>query len=66
MIQFILTNQIFIIFLMRMENYPLTLLESIRQSKANIVENPTNVPPIEYKNYLNRKETYLKTTRKNI
>jgi hypothetical protein len=28
MIQFILTNQIFIIFLMHMENYPLTWLES--------------------------------------
>jgi hypothetical protein len=34
--------------------------------KADIQENPTNVPPVEYQDYLNIKETYLRTTRKNI
>jgi hypothetical protein len=49
-----------------MENYPLTWLESKQKSKADTEENPTDVPPVEYQNYLNKKETYSRTTRKNI
>ena len=49
-----------------MENYPLTWLESKQKSKADTEENPTDAPPVEYQDYLNIKETYLRTTRKNI
>jgi hypothetical protein len=49
-----------------MENYPLTWLESKQNSKADTGSNPTNVPPVEYQDYLNTKETYSKTTWKNI
>jgi hypothetical protein len=49
-----------------MENYPLTWLESKQKSKANIEENPTDVPLVEYQDYLNTKETYSRTTQKNI
>jgi len=66
MIQFILTNQIFITFLMHMENYPLTWLESKQKSKADTEENPIDVPPVEYQDYLNIKETYSRMTQKNI
>jgi len=66
MIQFILTTQIFIIFLMHMENYPLIYLESKQNSKADTKGNPTNVSPVEYQDYLNTNETYSKMTRKNI
>jgi hypothetical protein len=41
-----------------MENYPLTWLKSEQNSKADIEENPTNVPQVEYQDYLNTKETY--------
>jgi hypothetical protein len=61
-----INNQIFIIFLMHMENYPLTWLESKQKSKADTEENPTDVPPVEYQNYLNIKETYSRMTQKNI
>jgi hypothetical protein len=49
-----------------MENYPLTWLKSKQKPKADTEENPTDVPPVEYQDYLNIKETYLRTTRKNI
>jgi hypothetical protein len=49
-----------------MENYPLTWLESKQKSKADTEENPTDVPPVEYQDYLNIKETYSRTTWKNI
>ena len=34
--------------------------------KADIEENPTDVPPVEYQDYLNIKETYSRMTQKNI
>jgi hypothetical protein len=34
--------------------------------KADIEENPTDVPPVEYHDYLNINETYLRMTQKNI
>ena len=49
-----------------MENYPLTWIESKQKSKADTEENPINVPPVEYQDYLNTKETYSRTTQKNI
>jgi hypothetical protein len=49
-----------------MENYPLTWLESKQKSKADTEENPTDVPPVEYQDYLNTKEAYSRTNRKNI
>ena len=49
-----------------MENYPLTWLESKQKSKADTEENPTDVPPVEYQDYLNIKETYSRMTQKNI
>jgi hypothetical protein len=49
-----------------MENYPFTWLESKQKSKADTEENHTDVPPVEYQNYLNTKETYSRTTWKNI
>jgi hypothetical protein len=65
MIQFILTNQIFIIFLMHME-----IIHSpdskVTKLKADIERNPTDIPPVEYQDYLNTKEAYSRTTRKNI
>ena len=57
MIQFILTAQIFILFLMHMENYTLIWLKSEQNSKANTEENPTDIPHVEYQDYLNTKET---------
>ena len=48
-----------------MENYPLTWLES-NKTQADIEGNPTDVPPVEYQDYLNTKETYSRTTQKNI
>jgi hypothetical protein len=44
-----------------MENYPLTWLKSKQYSKADTEENPTNVLPVEYQNYLNTKEIYSRT-----
>jgi hypothetical protein len=38
-----------------MKNYPLTWLESKQKSKADTEENPTDVPPVEYQDYLNTK-----------
>ena len=49
-----------------MKNYPLTWLESKQKSKADTEENPTNVPPVEYQDYLNTKETNSRMTPKNI
>ena len=49
-----------------MENYLLTWLKSKQHSQAETEENPTDVLPAEYQDYLNRKETYSRTTRKNI
>jgi hypothetical protein len=49
-----------------MENYPLTWLESKQKSKADTEENPTNVSPVEYQDYLNIKETWSRMTQKNI
>ena len=49
-----------------MENYPLTWLKSKQKPKADTEENPTDVPPVEYQDYLNIKETYLRMTQKNI
>jgi hypothetical protein len=34
--------------------------------KADTEVNPTNVPPVEYQDYLNKKELYSKITQKNI
>jgi hypothetical protein len=34
--------------------------------KADTERNPTDVQPVEYQDYLNTKETYSRTTRKNI
>ena len=49
-----------------MKNYPLTWLESKQKSKADTEENPTDVPPVEYQDYLNIKETYSRMTQNNI
>jgi len=49
-----------------MENYPLTWLESKQHSKADTEGNPTDVPPVEYQDYLNTNETYSRMTQKNI
>ena len=51
---------------MHMNNYPLTSLESKQHSKADTEGNPTNVPPIEYQDYLNTKETYSRMNQKKI
>jgi hypothetical protein len=51
---------------MHMENYPLTKLESKQKSKADTKGNPNGVPPVEYQDYLNTKETYSRMTQKNI
>jgi hypothetical protein len=64
MIQFILTIQIFILFLMHMENYPLTRLKSEQNSKADTERNPTNIPQLEYQDYLNTKGNILKNNSK--
>jgi hypothetical protein len=55
MIQFALTIQIFILFLMHMEKFLLTLLKSEQNSKADTERNPTNVPQVKYEDYLNTK-----------
>jgi len=34
--------------------------------KADTKENPTDIPPVEYQDYLNTKKTYSRTTQKNI
>jgi len=49
---------------MHMKNYTLIWLKSEQNSKANTEENPTDVPHVEYQDYLNTKETYYKMTRK--
>ena len=49
-----------------MENYPLTWLKSKQHLQAETKGNSTDVLPVEYQDYLNTKETYSKTTRKNI
>ena len=49
-----------------MENYPLTWLESKQKLKADTDVNHTDVPPVEYHDYLNINETYLRMTQKNI
>ena len=49
-----------------MKNYPLTWFERKQYSKADTEGNPTNVPPVEYQDYLNTNETYSRTTWKNI
>jgi hypothetical protein len=49
-----------------MKNYSLTWLESKHKSKADTEKNPTDVPPVEYQDYLNTKDTYSRTTQKNI
>ena len=38
-----------------MENYPLIWLENKHKSKADTKENPTDIPPVEYQDYLNTK-----------
>ena len=48
-----------------MKNYPLTWLKATKL-KADIEGNPTDVPPVEYQDYLNIKETYSRITQKNI
>jgi len=45
-----------------MENYTLIWLKSEQNSKANIEENPTDIPHVKYQDYLNTKETYYKMT----
>jgi hypothetical protein len=49
-----------------MKNYPLTWLERKQHSKADTEGNPTDVPPVEYQDYLNINETYSRTIWKNI
>jgi hypothetical protein len=49
-----------------MENSLLTWLESKQHSKADTEGNTTNIQPVEYQDYLNTKETYSRTTWKNI
>ena len=66
MIQFLLTTQVSIIFHMHMENYPLTWLESKHNLKADTEGNPTDIPLVEYQDYLNKKKTYSKMNRKSI
>ena len=66
MIQFVLTIQIFILFLMRMKNYSLTWLKSEQNSKADTGRNPTNVSQLEYQDYLNIKEDILKNNSKRM
>ena len=41
-------------------------LESKQKSKADTEKNHTDVPPVEYQDYLNIKETYSRMTQKNI
>jgi hypothetical protein len=43
-----------------MENYPLTWLESKQKSKADTEENTTDLPPVEYQDYLNIKGDIFK------
>jgi len=49
-----------------MENYPLTWLKSKQKSRANTEENPTDVLPVEYQDYLNTKKAYSRITQRNI
>jgi hypothetical protein len=49
-----------------MKNYPLTWLKRKQNFEADTEENPTNVPLVEHQDYLNKKKTYSKMTRKNI
>jgi len=51
---------------MHMKNYPPTRLESTQKSKADTEENPTDIPLVEYQDYLNTNETYSRMTQKNI
>ena len=64
MIQFILTTQLFIIFLIHIKNYPLTWLKNKQNSKADTERNPTDIPLVEYQDYLNTKEIYSKNDSK--
>ena len=41
-----------------MKNYSFIWLESKHNSKVDIEGNPTNIPLVEYQDYLNTKETY--------
>jgi len=66
MIQVLLTTQVSIIFHMHMENYSLTWLESKHNLKVDTEGNPTDIPQVEYQDYLNKKKTYSKMTRKSI
>ena len=49
---------------MHMENYPLTWLKNKPNSKANIENNSTDVPQVEYQDYLNTKWDMLKNDSK--
>jgi len=66
MIQFILTNQIFIIFSHAYGKVSTHLTRKQTELKADTKENPTNVPPVEYQDYLNTNETYSRITQNNI
>jgi hypothetical protein len=48
------------------EKFSTHLTRKQQHSKADTEGNPTDVPPVEYQDYLNTKETYSRTTRKNI
>jgi hypothetical protein len=43
---------------MHIENYPLTLLESKQNLKADTEENHIDISPVEYQDYLNKNKTY--------
>jgi hypothetical protein len=47
-----------------MGNYPLTRLKSEQNSKADTERNPTNIPQLEYQDYLNTKGNILKNNSK--
>ena len=49
-----------------MENCPFTWLESKQKSKADTEKNPNGVPPVEYQDYLNTKETFKNDSKEHI
>jgi hypothetical protein len=51
---------------MHIKNYLLTGLKSKQNSKADTKGNPTDVPLVEYQDYLNTNEAYSRTNQKNI
>lgn len=64
MINFILTIQISILFLLHMEYYPFTWLKSRKDIIVDIDKNPIDAQQVKYQEYLNIKENILRNNSK--